>query len=291
MLEDMKKYILNLTLGFLALAAFTACTVEEGTTPGGDSQPIVTLYQYEVNSPLNPDNDVMVRIVTNNKATDTYCLAEKTADKNARGMSADAYADYVVQNGNKCVVEADQQSGGKICDLTLTNLYGEYTITAVAVNGGSKSSASTVFTGLDWADVVEGTYQFGNPNVQFLLGNVTYMPTTLQICTTDKTLYRFKDVFGEGVNLKINLLPSYTATDEDGTYTFFRVKDQQLGVQYNGNDVYVRDIGYWQGDDSFVTDAGYESGMYEDHSCFLYLQCHIGTTNYGYKYDFFIPSE
>ena len=48
-------------------------------------------------------------------------------------------------------------------------------------------------------------------------------------------------------------------------------------------------IGYWQGDDSFITSAGYESGMYEDYSCFIYLQCHIGTNNYGYKYDYFIP--
>lgn len=284
----MKKYI-SLTLSLLAMLAFTACTLEEGTTPGGDSAPYVNVKQYEVTAPLNPDNDVQIRILANNKASDVYYLAEKSADKDARGLSADAYADYVVSNGTKATLEDDKQSGGKVVDVTLTDLYGEYTITAVAVNGNAKNASSTSFTGLDWATVCEGTYEFGNANVQFLLGNITANPTTLQVCTTDKTLYRFKDVFGEGNHLKINLLPNYTATDEDGTYTFFRVKDQKLGVQYGGNDVYVRDIGYWQGDDSFITSAGYESGMYEDYNCFIYLQCHIGSTNYGYKYDHFIP--
>lgn len=284
----MKKYISS-TLSLFAMLAFTACTVDEGTTPGSDSAPYVNIKQYEVTSPLNPDNDVQIRILANNKANDVYYLAEKSADKDARGLSADAYADYVVSNGTKATLEDDKQSGGKVVDVTLTDLYGEYTITAVAVNGNAKNASSTSFTGLDWATVCEGTYEFGNPNVQFLLGNITANPTTLQVCTTDKTLYRFKDVFGEGNHLKINLLPKYTATDADGTYTFFRVKDQKLGVQYKGDDVYVRDIGYWQGDDSFVTEGGFESGMYEDYSCFIYLQCHIGTSNFGYKYDYFIP--
>ena len=288
MTENMKKYI-SLAMSLLAMMAFTACTIEEGTTPGGDSAPYVNVMKYEVAAPLNPDNDVKVRIVANNQASDVYYLAEKTAEKDARGLSAEAYADYVVSNGTKAAMESDLQSGGKVLDLTLTNLFGEYTITAVAANGGTKNSSSTVFTGLDWKTICEGTYQFGNANVQFLLGGITMNPTTLQVCTTDETLYRFKDVFGEGNHMKINLLPKYKATDDDGTYTFFRVKDQKLGVQYNGNDVYIRDIGYWQGDDAYVTDHGYESGMYEDYTCFLYLQCHIGSTNYGYKYDYFIP--
>lgn len=288
MKKNMKKYI-SLTLSLLTLLVFTACKQEEGTTPGGDSAPYINIMKYEVTAPLNPDNDVQLRIVANNKATGIYYLAEKTADKEARNMTAEAYADYVVANGTKASMSADQQSGGQYLDITITDLYGEYTVTAVATDGGAKTSASTTFTGLDWKTVCEGTYQFGNANVQFLLGGVTANPTTLQVCTTDATLYRFKDVFGAGQHLKINLLPKYKATDDDGTYTFFRVKDQKLGVQYKGNDVYVRDIGYWQGSDAFVTDNGYESGMYENYICFLYLQCHIGTTNYGYEYDYFIP--
>ena len=282
----MKKYISYMTV-LLSMLAFTACSEDNGTAPGGDSQASVIMYNYEAAEPLNPDNDVCYRFVFNNQTSAAYYLAEKTADKEARQMSEDAYADYVVNNGTKIELKEDQQSGGYDADLTLTGLYGEYTITAVAVGGNVKKTVSATFLGLDWNDVATGTYTFGNSNVQFLVGMATNT-TTLQVCTTDETLYRFKDVFGEGKHLKINLLPDYQNTDEDGTYTFFRVKDQKI-AQYNGNDAYVRDVGYWQGDDSFVTDAGYESGMYEDYNCFLLLQCHIGSTNYGYKYDFFEP--
>ena len=287
----MKKYISSIMVLF-ALLAFTACSEDHGTTPGSDAKPSVTAYSYEVTAPLNPDNDVNVRFVFNNKTTEAYYLAEKTADKEARELTEDAYAAYVVANGQELDLEDDLQSEGYISDLVLTGLYGEYTITAVAVSGSTLSSASTTFTGLDWADVVEGTYYFSNPNTRFLLGNITSRPATLQVCTTDETLYRFKDVFSTGNHLKINLLPDYTATDDDGTYTFFRVKDQKIGVQYGGQDVAVRDVGYWQGDDSFITDGGYESGMYEDYTCFIKVQLHIGSSNYGYNYyDYFIPGN
>ena len=77
--ENMKKYI-SLAMSLLAMMAFTACTIEEGTTPGGDSAPYVNVMKYEVAAPLNPDNDVKVRIVANNQASDVYYLAEKTAE-------------------------------------------------------------------------------------------------------------------------------------------------------------------------------------------------------------------
>ena len=287
----MKKYF-SLALSCLAMLAFTACSVDEGTTPGGDSNPVVTIYTYATDAPLNPDNDVKVHIATNDKASEVFYLTEKTSEKEARGLSEEAYAQYVKDNGTKANTELDSFSGGNAFDFTLTDLYGEYTITAVAANGNALTSASVTFLGLDWEDVIDGTYYFANPNAVTLLGGVTSNPTMLQVCTTDKTLYRFKDVFGDGVHMKINLMPNYKATDADGTYTFFRVPDQRIGVQYQGNDVYVRDIGYWQGDDSFITDGGYESGMYEDYYCFIMVQLHIGSTNYGYNYyDEFVPNN
>ncbi|MBR1410920.1 MAG: hypothetical protein IJ580_07475 [Prevotella sp.] len=288
----MKKYF-SLTMSLLAMLTFTACTQEEGTTPGGDSTPYVNIMQYEVSSPLNPDNDVLLRIVANNKASDVYYLAEKTADKDARNMSAEAYADYVISNGTKASLEADQQSGGKVLDVTLTDLFGEYTITAVASNGGAKTYSSTVFTGLDWATVAEGTYQFGVANIISIAGAMT--PTTLQVCTTNDKLYRFKDVFGAGQHLKINLL-SMKGKDSDGEYTYFRIPAQKTGMQFGSyGDVSIRDVGYWQGDDSWITDNGYESGMYEDYFCFIMAQYYVSAGSLGYSagsgnnYDFFIP--
>ena len=37
----MKKYF-SLALSLLTVMAFTACSIDEGATPGGDSKPVVT---------------------------------------------------------------------------------------------------------------------------------------------------------------------------------------------------------------------------------------------------------
>lgn len=285
----MKRYLENAMMVLFTLLAFTACREEEGTEPGNDSNPAVTVYSFEPGDPYNPDNDVQIRVVANNKAADTYYLAELTESKNARGMSEDAYADYVVSNGTKLTTSTDEQSGGSAADVILTDLYGQYTITAVAVNGGKKSISSTIFTGLEWEDVITGTYILGNETVARIAGTGE-LPTTLQICTTDETLYRFKDLYATGYHLKINLLPSYTATDADGKYTFFRVAPQKTPYTYGDyGSVWVRDIGYWQGSDAWITDNGYESGMYGDYFCFIYLQSYVSAGSLNYTYDFFMP--
>lgn len=285
----MKKYII-MSLAAALTFCFTSCKEDNGTEPGTDSQPAATIYTYEPSAPLNPDNDVNIRFVCNSKTSEAYYLVEKTTEKEARKMSEAAYADFVVANGTKLQLTEDKHSGGKVSEVTVAGLLGDYTITAVAANGGTKTSATKTFRGLMWEDVVTGTYMYSNANVQFLMGQITSRPTTLQICTTDETLYRFKDAFGEGMHLKINLLPDLVGEDEGGVYTFFRVKDQVIS-EFKGNKVYVRDIGYWQGDDKYVTEYDFESGMYEDYSCFIYIQCHIGSTSYGYGYDYFIPDE
>jgi hypothetical protein len=283
----MKKYIYRLFSALLAMALITSCVKEEGTVPGNDSKPAVTIYQYKVSKPLNADNDVTVRIATNNRTTEAYYLAEKTTEKTARvtSLGEDGYRDYVVANGTKLNI-----SGESDTIVTLTDLYGEYTITAVAAGAGVKASATTVFNGLDWTTVVTGTYHFFNAG---RLG-VSTNPTTLQICTTDENLYRFKDVHGVGSHLKINLL-SLTGRDADGEYTFFRVPATETPFTYgNYGAVFVRDIGYWQGSDVWVTDNGYESGMYADYFCFIFVQYYVYTSatatgSLGYDYDFFVP--
>ena len=221
----MKKYII-MSLAAALTFCFTSCKEDNGTEPGTDSQPAATIYTYEPSAPLNPDNDVNIRFVCNSKTSEAYYLVEKTTEKEAHKMSEAAYADFVVANGTKLQLTEDKHSGGKVSEVTVAGLLGDYTITAVAANGGTKTSATKTFRGLMWEDVVTGTYMYSNANVQFLMGEITSRPTTLQICTTDETLYRFKDAFGEGMHMKINLLPDLVGEDEGGVYTFFRVKDQ-----------------------------------------------------------------
>lgn len=281
----MKKYIYNLFAVLLATAAMTSCTAEEGTEPGNDVQPNVVMYSYTVKKPYNEDNDVAIRLAFNNKVEAAYYLVEKATEKESRltSMGEEGYMDYVVSNGTK-VTDATGDA-----DITITDLYGKYAITAVAVNGSQKASAATEFTGLEWSDVVVGTYYFDFGGK--IVGMESH-PTTLQVCTTDATLYRFKDVFGEGASMKIQLLPDYKATDDGGTYTYFRVPAVDTPFTYgNYGTVGIRDIGYWQGSEAWITTNGYESGMYEDYNCFVYVQYYVSAGNLGYGYDYFVPNN
>lgn len=277
----MKKYIYSLFAVLLATATMTSCTEEEGTVPGNDSKPNVVMYTYKATKPYNEDNDIAVRLAFNNKVEEAYYLAEKATEKEAHiaSLGEEGYMDYVVSNGTKVAdVTAD-------ADLTLTGMYGKYAITAVAVSGNQKAAATTEFTGLEWEDVVTGTYYFRIcPD---LLG-MTTSATTLQICTSDETLYRFKDVFGKDAHMKIQLLPDYAATDADGTYTYFRIPAVDTPFTENGTTIGARDIGYWQGSSAWITSNGYESGMYEDYYCFLCIQ-YFAAKSKGYGYEYFVP--
>ena len=284
----MRKYINKLFAVVLATAAITSCTVEEGTVPGNDKDPNVVVYSYTAKKPYNEDNDVLLRLAFNSKVEEAYYLAEKATEKESKvaSMGEEGYMDYVVSNGTK-VADVTTEA-----DLAITDLYGKYAITVVAVSGAKKASAVAEFTGLEWADVINGTYYFGvKPDV-----TGESRATTLQVCTTDNTLYRFKDVFGKDSHMKFQLLPDYTGTDADGAYTYFRVPATDTPFTYsNYGTVSVRDIGYWQGNTAWITDNGYESGMYEDYTCYIAVQyyCSGGSLGYGYtgntKLELFIP--
>ena len=249
----MKKYINGLFAVLLAMTALSACSEDEGTEAGNDANPSVIVYTYEPTGNYNPDNDVQIRVATNSKVKDVYCLVEKSSEKEAHlsSLGEDGYADYVVSNGEKL----PEVSGAADTDIVKTDLYGPYAITVVAVNGTKKSVSSAEFTGLDWADVVTGTYVFattsesGTPSS--VITGMTSSPTVLQVCTTNTKLYRFKDVFGEGYHMKINLI-DYKKTDADGEYQFFRVPAAKTSFQVKGEALSVRDVGYWQQEERFA---------------------------------------
>ena len=154
----MKKYIENLLLLCVAAFTLTACSEDEGTNPGGDGNPMVTLYQYAPSQPYNADNDVTLRFATNNKVEAVYYLSEPEADYNTHisEMGEAGYNDYVVENGT----QVEGIEGQSNVDVTLTDMMGTYYITAVAVSGNQKKAYTTTFTGLAWEDVVSGTYIF-----------------------------------------------------------------------------------------------------------------------------------
>lgn len=283
----MKKYF-SLFLVALGLMAFTACSTEEGTNPGNDSKPVVTIYQYTPESKYNSDEDVKVRFAANSVATEFYYLVEKNADKQAFIASSgeEAYTKKVVENGTKVTV------GETDFETTITGMPGEYAITVAAVAAdGSKFATESIFYGLAWNDVEAGTYNFG------VLGSKGLQPvrTILQVCDSDETLYRFKDIYGPGKSLKIQALPDYKSKDEYGAFVICRVPNQNTGLTYGSyGEISVRDIGYWQGDAAYVTDYGYHSGLYFDgdvNYAFIMVLYYVAAGNLGYDYDEFVPDS
>lgn len=253
----MKKYIESLLSLCVAAFALTACSEDDGTNPGTDGGPSVIVYQYAPAQPYNADNDITLRFATNNKVEAVYYLSEPEADYNSHlsEMGEAGYNDYVVENGT----QVEGIEGQSNVDVTLTDMMGTYYITAVAVSGNQKKAYTTTFTGLAWEDVVSGTYIFNAQPVSGSAIGLPNTPTTLQVCTTDPTLYRFENLFGEGYSMKINML-DLQGQDESGTYRFFRVPEMATPYSIkltdgNSYQLSVMDIGYWQGDESFVTPA------------------------------------
>lgn len=150
----MKRYFESvMTVLFVGLA-FMACKEESGTEPGGDSTPVATLYHFDASGDYNPDNDCFIRVSANSATQSAYYLAELSDQAAARGLSKEQYADYVVSNGTKL----DKISGTSEQDVYITGLKGMYTVSVVAVNGGTKTMQQTEFAGLDYQYFGIGTY-------------------------------------------------------------------------------------------------------------------------------------
>ena len=287
----MKKYIYQLFIALFAIGFMNSCSEDwGGTLPGNDTSPVATVYKYAPSRPYNSDNDVKIRVAINSKTTEAYYLVEKTANIT---MDESAYMDHVVSKGTKLTVTPAENSGESIAEFMVTDLYGDHTITVVAVGNGTKTLAKTTFTGLDWETKAEGTYYFATKALSGTAAatilRMASKPTALQICTTNAKLYRLKDLFGVGYSMKITML-DLKGEDEDGEYTFFRIPAMEIPFTHTNNlTLNVRDIGYWQGSDLWITERGYESGMYGDYFCFFLISYYTSAGTHGYGYDFFVP--
>lgn len=286
----MKKYIYALAL--LPMVGLISCKEDMGTEPGTDSTPNVVVYTYTpTDQNMNPDNDVTVRFATNSATTDVYYLIKLSSEVeeiiNDGNKGENVLIEEVIANGTKISVD-----GAENVNVDLLDIHGANTICAVAVGKGGKALGKATFLGLDWEEKTLGTFY-----VQQSFVSTSTIECALEVCTTDATLYRLRDVFGSGYNMKMQLLDAY-GEDEDGEYQLFRVPETATPWQVrltDGNtyDLYVEDIGYWQNNSSFVTSAsGYENGMYEDGSAFFQLawMCDLGYLSYTSP-SYFIPYE
>lgn len=289
----MKRYFESSMIALFTLLAFTACKEDEqGVAPGGDGAPHVAIYQSTVQEPYDADNDLALRLAVNQQTENVYYLAEKTADKEARAMSDAEYAEYVVANGTEVKLVADQQNSGKYADVIATGMKGDYTITAVAVGDGKKTSTKILFSGPNWMDVSTGTYNFSEKAQQRLGVEEKKTGVLFQKLESDPTLYRFKNLYGFGASLMLRLTDK-TGEDQNDKLQFFRVEAQTTPFTFSSyGTVSVRDLGYWQEDESLAFDPGYGCFMYTGNYkgvVVLGLQFYVADGNLGYGWDEFDP--
>lgn len=279
----MRKYIYSLFMAVAAVTLFTACSGDEGTEPGTDSNPAVTLYQYTVAKPYDSDTDTELRIAANSKTKEAYVLCESTSDYQSRlsSLGENGYNDYVVKNGEK----VEGISGASIADKYFTGLKGDNTITVVAVSSNGKMSGATAtFTALSWTDVCTGTYQFGAAGIKNVYA--AQVTTTLQVAENAPGTYRFKDLFGTGYSMKFTLTGD-TGSDADGNYKITTVKGQGTGLAYGSyGELYVRDVATWQNSSDYLA----YNTMYEDNTCVFWMQYYVSAGNTGYAFEYFFPN-
>jgi len=289
----MKKYIYAIPALLMGMM-MVSCSDEQGTSAGGDSAPVVNVYQYSAEAPYDGDNDALVRIVANNKVSEVYYLAEKAADKEARNMTDADYASYVVSNGTKVTMTADEMTGGYCTDVYVTGLKGINDITVVGTDGSQLSYATTSFTGLDWQTVSEGTYYFSS-RAQGRFGLPEATTTILQQESLDPTYYQFKNLYGDGGNLRFHST-GYEMSSDYGTLEVLRVAGQATPFEYgNYGTAYVRDLGYWQNDDSFAYDASYGCWMVVGDTQYkgvmqIAVQYYVSAGSLGYGWDYYYPN-
>ena len=280
----MKKYIYGSLFAIFSVVMFAACSADEGTEPGTDSNAHVTLYSYTAASPYDSDCDALVRVAANSATTEAYALTELTSEKEARvaELGENGYADYVVQNGKKL----DGISGASSQDVYFQSLpSGDNTITVVAVGKGGKKASAVTFNSISWSDIVTGTYKFAVAAI----GQVypTSVETTLQVCDADPSAYRFKNLFGEGYHMELKVAGK--GQDQDGNaLTVMRVPAQATGLSYESHGaINVRDVAEWQNNDAYLDCAIYDA----DHYAYFWVQYYVAAGNLGFGYDEFVPNE
>lgn len=285
----MKKYIDGILALFLVGATFTACTQDDGTIPGEDANPNLVIFTQKTVVPNNADNDGTYRVASNNKTTEVYYLAEPTATVTGNGMSEANYAEYVVSKGAKATLAKDSISGGYYSDIVVPNMVGDYTVSFVAVGGNQKTLRQTTFFGVNWVDVVKGTYYFSK-KAQSRLGLGASVSTTLQQLESDSTQYRLKNLYALGSHLKF-IITKNSGADDNDSFDYVRVPGQELPISYGSyGAISVRDLGYWQGDDSYAFSPDYGSYMYNNtlkYDVNIAVQLYVSGSSLGYGWDYF----
>jgi hypothetical protein len=210
----MIKYISYLFYALLSVFAFASCAQHEGTEPGNDGSPKVTVYTFKPGAPYNADNDLQLRLATNSQTSEVYYLAELASQKetNVASMGEYGYMDYVEEKGKK----VEGLGGNSSADIVVTDMIGTYSITIVAVNGGDKTATTVSFMGIEWNAIGEGTY------------NSTMFKKQVKVQVykaAHADWYKLPSLFEEGKNMVIKMDGANATVEQQNVATDTRYGD------------------------------------------------------------------
>lgn len=271
----MKKNIYRLVVLAMAIFGVTACHPEfEGQMPGNDKEPMAALYAFaptKADGAYDADTDLRLIITGNDKTQQVFYKAFKTSDR--EGMSETQVISEVLSSGQSV------SNPGEGVNVFVTGMQGNYTISAVAVNGSKQNLTETTFFGLTWTDVCTGRLRTrfadqATTAYEYLTGVV------LQKNEDQPGLYRLKNPFGTGVNLQISVTPSHEEYDASGwanegdgdyfglpiPYQYIHIAKTALGFEAGAyGEVSVGDYTSVRG-----SDYDYYCRMYNDYNIKVY---------------------
>ncbi len=280
----MKRFIL--AAAALLPLFFSSCEdTQEGCEPGG-STPNVILYQYSADSEYDADSYTKIRLAVTSATSEVYLLSESEEDYKAH-FSGDkyAYADYVVDNGEKITVDGNLNIDRHV--LAAGTIY----VTAVAVSGSSKAiSGTATFTGRTFS-VVEGTEGYIYSDFAGGASNAK-----LYVCDQNPFLYRIKGICHsyfaeeESQTFDMELTVLTDANGEavtSGDYTFLRITTGATPYSYGSyGTINYRDVATWQSDESYAT-SSLGCYMTADNEIVLVVSYYVSAGNLAYKMETF----
>lgn len=273
----MKKYII---ISALAVLALVSCQKEVGTLPGNDTAPFALVGTSAPGEGYDSDCDVKIRFTANNATEELYYLIEPTATKDAREMDDQAYANYVVENGTKLDPVVNEYDGSKTQDIVGTNVFGDNTISAVAVGGGKKYIAYATFSGVQWTTLATGTFTSSFLSTK----GIGPIATKLQRCEQVNGLYRFPNLYADGYHYQFKIA-SEEMTDSYGKYYELTLEGQETGLTYGTyGPLSVRDVATWQGDSGYRQYNYYYPDM--NYVC-IWASYYVSAGTIGYDDDIF----
>ena len=274
----MKHNIINYAWALLGLAFMAACADEQGSEPGNDNTAVATIYQLDAKDPLNPDNDMLLRVATNSKTDAVYYASIPKAEFETKMQQGgeEAIKDFVIASGTK----VKDLSGGAVADVAVEGMTGEYKVAVVATGAGARTLKVFDFTGLSWSDMAKGTYTFAL--VSFGENKVKVIKdVVLQKCENREGLYRLNKVYNGKSNIKFTLL---NAKQDD--YQFVAVSTQAPAL----NGVYIRDLATKENNQAFATDPEKGCKLYKDNKVTLVLNYFTAKNDYGAVVETFVPN-